>query len=39
MEIARMAASTVCFMAVKEVEFPGFMGYSTPRLLKVPSDL
>ena len=38
MEIARMATSSFCFMAEKEVESPGLMGYSTPRLLNVPSD-
>ena len=37
-DIARMATSSFCFMAEKEVESPRFMGYSTPRLLKVPSD-
>jgi len=39
MEIARIEVISFCFMRAKEVESPGLIGYSTPRLLNVPSDL
>ena len=38
-EIARMEVISFCFITAKEVESPGFFGYSTPRLLNVLSDL
>ena len=37
MDIARLAVISLCFMAAKEVEHPGLMRYSNPRLLKAPS--
>ena len=38
MEIARIDTRSFLFISAKEVESPGLIGYSTPRLLKVPSD-
>ena len=39
MVIARIEVINFCFMRAKEVESPGLIGYSTPRLLNVQSDL
>jgi len=36
MERALMETRSLCFIVCREVESDGLMGYSTPRLLKVP---